>query len=271
MKTPLTYYGGKQKLSSMIIKLLPGHKNYVESFVGGGAVFFAKPPSEIEVINDTNRELINFYQVAQQDFVALEKLVKISLHSRSLFRDASVVYNNPHMFSTVKRAWAVWVLLAMGFAGKMDSSFGYDLKRNTTTKKVSNKREMFSEELAVRLQNVNIERDDAVKVILRHDTPETLHYVDPPYVNSNCGHYDGYSWNDFQELLETLSSIKGYFLLSSYPSEMLDDFRAKNGWFQKTKEFGVSVSVEKKNQKRKIEVLTANYDLDKPPGKINLI
>ena len=64
MKTPISYYGGKQKLCTTIISLLPDHNLYCEPFVGGAAVFFAKEPSGVEVLNDTNTELINFYRVS---------------------------------------------------------------------------------------------------------------------------------------------------------------------------------------------------------------
>ena len=114
MKTPITYYGGKQKLVSTIIPLLPKHTLYCEPFVGGGAVFWAKEQSEVEVINDTNRELINFYQCVQNDFVSLEKEVRITLHSRDLYNDAIHIYTRPKMFSELKRAWAVWALASMG-------------------------------------------------------------------------------------------------------------------------------------------------------------
>ncbi len=57
MKTPLTYYGGKQQLAPAIVSIIPAHKIYVEPFVGGGAVFFAKTASAVEVINDINSEL----------------------------------------------------------------------------------------------------------------------------------------------------------------------------------------------------------------------
>ena len=106
MKTPITYYGGKQNLVATILPLMPHHDTYVEPFLGGGAVFWAKGKSEVEVINDSNRELIKFYEVAQNEFVELEKMVRISLHSRSLHNDATVIYNNPHMFTRIKRAWA---------------------------------------------------------------------------------------------------------------------------------------------------------------------
>ena len=116
LKTPISYYGGKQNLITTILPLFPKHTLYAEPFVGGGAIFWAKPKSEVEVINDTNRELINFYEVVQNDFIDLEKLVRITLHSRTLHNDAIVIYNNPHMFSRIKRAWSVWVLASQSFA-----------------------------------------------------------------------------------------------------------------------------------------------------------
>ncbi len=104
LRTPITYYGGKQKLATKIVSVIPKHNLYCEPFVGGAAVFFTKVASPVEVINDTNRELMNFYRVVKDDFVSLEKEIRISLHSRDLHRKASVIYNNPHMFSEIKRA-----------------------------------------------------------------------------------------------------------------------------------------------------------------------
>lgn len=98
MRTPISYYGGKQNLVSTILPLFPKHRTYTETFVGGGAIFWAKKPSETEIINDYNRELINFYEVCKNEFVDLEKMIRISLHSRSLHADATVMYENPPSF-----------------------------------------------------------------------------------------------------------------------------------------------------------------------------
>ncbi|GHU80534.1 hypothetical protein FACS1894145_7000 [Bacteroidia bacterium] len=68
MRTPITYYGGKQRIAPKIISMIPKHKIYCESFFGGGAVFFAKPKSGIEVINDHDNQLINFYLCVQNRF-----------------------------------------------------------------------------------------------------------------------------------------------------------------------------------------------------------
>lgn len=254
MKTPITYYGGKQQLAKTILAMIPSHKIYCEPFCGGAAIFFRKSPSQVEILNDTNKELINFYKVTQREFSALESEIAITLHSRELHRKAEVIYANPDMFSEVKRAWAIWVLANEGFGGMLDGSFGY-CRSGTTTKKIINKRDAFSYEYAIRLENVQLESTDAIRIIKSRDTEETFHYCDPPYFNSDCGHYDGYSIDDYKYLLDTLSEIKGQFLLSSYPSPILKEYIKKNKWCSTEIEMGMSMS---KRKKKKIEVLTVN-------------
>lgn len=267
MKTPISYYGGKQKMAATIVKLIPDHELYCEPFIGGAAVYFAKPPSPVEVINDTNKEMINFYRVVKDDFVSLEKEIRISLHSRDLHRKANVIYNNPDMFSDIKRAWAVWVLSTQSFASGLDMSWGYDKKRGTTSKKIHNKRESFTEDYAIRLQQTQIECADALRIIASRDHEKAFFYCDPPYYNSDCGHYDGYSLDDFKALLNLLSQIKGRFLLSSYPSPILKELTKEHGWHTCEQTFTVSVANNSgKPGKPKTEVLTANYPISMQSG-----
>lgn len=271
LKPPISYYGGKQNLINTLLPLFPDHNLYAEPLIGGGAIYWAKKPSPVEVINDTNKELINFYEVCKNDFVDLEKMIRISLHSRSLHSDAKVVYENPHLFSRIKRAWAVWVLASQSFASMLDGSWGYDKAKGTTSQKISNRRESFTEQYAIRMQNTQVECTDALRIITSRDTPDSFFYCDPPYFNSDCGHYDGYSQRDFEELLYTLSQIKGKFLLSSYPSEPLQRFTKEYGWNNKSIEQIVSVANNSgKTGKKKIEMITANYDLSNPKESLIL-
>jgi DNA adenine methylase len=259
MKTPISYYGGKQKLCKLIIELIPSHVLYCEPFIGGGAVFFAKEPSQVEVLNDTNKELINFYHVVQNRFVDLDRMIRATLHSRRLHQDATTIYANPHLFDEVKRAWSIWVLSSQSFSSMLDGTWGYDKSDNTTTQKINNKRELMNDQMAVRLQNVQIECADALYIIQSRDTANSFFYCDPPYFNSNCAHYDGYTEQDFEALLKALSGLKGKFLLSSYPSDLLARYAAKNGWYSRGIE--QRVSVNKGYGKKKVEVLTANYEI----------
>jgi DNA adenine methylase len=261
MKTPISYYGGKQRMLQHILPLIPEHTLYAEPFCGAATVLFGKQLSEVEVINDTNRELINFYRVAQNNFLELQSMIRVTLHSRRLHRDAQVVYQNPHLFSEIKRAWSIWVLASESFAGQLNGAFGYDITKNTMSKKIANSREAFNENVAIRLQQVQLECADALYIIQSRDSLNSFFYCDPPYYNAHCDPYKGYTIDDFEKLLQTLANIKGKFLLSSYPSDILTKYTKANNWHYKVYEQGVAVNGKRRYQKRKWEVLTANYTI----------
>ena len=100
---------------------------------------------------------------------------------------------------------------------------------------------------------------DAVQLILKLDSENTFFYIDPPYVGANQGHYGGYTQEHFDDLLKVLSQIKGKFLLSSYPNDILDKYRIKCKWFSSDKDMVLSASRD--SNKRKIEALTSNYHI----------
>lgn len=244
-----------------ILPLIPKHKIYIEPFFGGGAVYWAKERSDFEVINDVNSNIINFYEVLKHDFFKLRELVETTLHSRDVYKCALTIYSLPQMFGRVQRAWAFWVVTNQGFATKI-GTWGYD-RSGTRAKALANKIEAFKEDLEERMRFSTIECNDAVKVIKVHDSVDSFFYIDPPYIESNQGHYGGYEEKHFVDLLNTLEKIEGKFLLSSYPSSILDDFIKSNKWHSK----GVSKALTAGNgaklntRGKKIEVLTANYKI----------
>jgi DNA adenine methylase len=263
LKTPISYYGGKQTLAKVILGLIPPHRLYCEPFLGGGAIFFAKEPSKVEIINDTNGEIINFFEVLQRDFTALEKEVTISLHSRQRYNHAWVIYQHPELFGRVQRAWAVWMLANSSYGHKLGGGFGFDKSDNATTKSLSNKRAAFSVDYAIRLQRAQIECCDALRIIRSRDCKDAFFYLDPPYVGADQGHYDGYTQEDFDALLALLSTIKGRFLLSSFRNEPLNKYIKRKGWHT----FEIRLYSPMTNQgaaRHKVEVLTANYPIKAP-------
>ena len=264
MKAPLTYYGGKQQLAKTILGLIPEHRLYCEPFLGGAAIFFAKEPSKVEIVNDTNGELINFYEVLQRDYTALEKEVAISLHSRKLHTHAWVVYQTPELFDRVKRAWAIWMLANSSYSHILDGGFGYDKSTGGTTKSMANKRASFSEDYAIRLQNTQIECCDALKVIRSRDTADAFFYCDPPYVGTDCGHYDGYTQEDFDGLISLLETLQGKFLLSSFRNKNLKEAIKRNGWYSFEIRMQCSMTNRFESKRSKVEVLTANYPIKAP-------
>ncbi len=259
MKTPITYYGGKQMLVPEILPLIPEHITYCEPFLGGGAVFFSKTKSEVEIINDTNRFVVNFYRQAKTNFHALSTRIESTPHSRDCYRDALVMYERPHMFDNLDKAWAFWMLCNQGYSGKI-GTWGFGTVVQSCERRLMNARRHFGAgEIVDRLEKVQIECHDALYVLTLRDRPTTFFYLDPPYYNSNMGHYGGYTEADFEALLKTCSLLQGRFLLSSYPSDLLDRYTKEHGWRQIEIQATVTASSKRKP---KTEVLTANYPID---------
>ena len=266
-KTAITYYGGKLNMLKHILPLIPEHTIYTEVFFGGGAVFFAKSPTESEIINDINSLAITFYEVLKTDFDSLKAKVEATLFSRATYTVALTIYRMPHLFNKLQQAWAFYIVTNMGFACSA-KSWGYD-KFGKRVKAFQNKKLRFDASLAKRLEHTQIENNDAIKVLNSRDSESAFHYVDPPYIDSNQGHYDGYTEEDYKRLLDCLSEAKGKFLLSSYPSEILNTYIQKNGWYSIRFEKPLSAGKAKagKPRDRKIEVLTANYSLSETKQK----
>lgn len=244
-----------------ILPLIPKHTLYTEAFAGGAAVLFAKTPSDCEVINDVNRSLVNFYLIAKRHYNLLKCEIEGTLHSRDLHSHALYINANPEFFSPAQWAWAVWTLSKLSFASMQDGSFGYD-RSGTTSKKIINAKDNFSQELCNRLDNVTVENDDALKIIARYDCEDAFHFVDPPYIGSDCGHYEGmFNEDNMTKLLELLASLKGRFMLTMYPYDPIKEAAENNGWTIHKIERTISVSRE--NRRKQEEWMVCNYTIDK--------
>ncbi len=244
-----------------ILPLIPNHQQYVEPFFGGGAVFFAKKPSPHEVINDKLDCAITFYRVLKTRFPELQSMIQATLHSESEYKRAKELLNSE---DDLLKAWAFWVQTQFGYSKQMESGWAngaytkaFDDNWAKTNK---NKRDNFTDKYSKRLERTEIFCRDALDIIKLKDTPDTFFYIDPPYVSSDCGHYKGYTIDDFAQLLELLATIKGKFLLSSYPEQILMAFRENFGWSSQDKIDRISVSGKGTKGKTKTECLTFNYE-----------
>ena len=258
MRTPISYYGGKQTMLKHILPLIPRHRIYTEAFCGGAAVLFAKRPAEAEVINDINMELTNFYWCAQVYYSDLKREIDKTLHSRDIHAHAAHINQYPQFFSPVERAWAVWALCKMSFASMMGGAFGYDFG-GVMPKKLRNAKDDVTERLCQRLEHVTVENRNALDVIACYDAPDAFHFVDPPYINSDCGHYDGvFSEQNMKELLCLLETVKGKFMLTMFPYDMIEDYARKNGWIIHRVERTISAS--KTSRRMQEEWMICNYE-----------
>ena len=254
-RTPIAYYGGKLNMLKHILPMFPEHKIYVEPFFGGGAVFFAKQPSPVEVINDTFDLAIIFYREMQQNFEHLQGRIRATLHAERHRFDAQAVIADSGS-DDLSKAWAFWVLTQLTFAHKFNGgfAFGKDTIADTTTRRI----ERLIPEVGARLRHCQIFCRDALDVIRKYDTPETFFYFDPPYANSDCGHYE-HGKSIYYDLLQLLPTLQGKWLLSSYPTEELGELWKSAGVYHR--EYVKALGVTGKNAgRKKTETLTWNYE-----------
>lgn len=257
LKTPLVYYGGKQTMLKDILPLIPEHSIYTEAYAGGASVLFAKPPCKVEVINDLNSELINFYRICQFQPEALKKEIQTSLHARELHEHALHIYRHPIFFNPIQRAWAVWYSLKCSFSAQIGGGFSYDRlgKKSAAVQSAVNN---FNDAIIERIKQITIEQSEAKKVIRIYDTPETFHFIDPPYVDCNQGHYSGmFNHQSLVELLGLCTTLQGKFMLTMYPNEVIKSYAEKNKWT--IHEVNRTVTAAKNKNRKQVEWMVCNY------------
>ena len=269
MRTPITYYGGKQMLAKQIIAMIPTHRVYCEPYFGGGAVFFAKGKSPCEVINDIDDRIVAFYDVCQSEelFKKLQMKIQNTLDAEREFLRADRIWRHPSLAAdSVELAWCVWLQCNMGFGGSPQGGWKWDNGTSGSHAGVvmDHYRNEFTWKIHERLKHVQISCRDALKVIAQRDTEDTFFFLDPPYPGCVQKHYSGFGFDDFEKLLQLLSDIKGKFILCNFSSDMLEDYVQRNGWHVTVKDMPLRVANRvTSGMKRKQEVMVYNYEVGK--------
>jgi DNA adenine methylase len=207
---PLSYIGGKNRLASTIIRLLPEHTTYVEPFAGGAQVFFHKQPSKVEVLNDLDGEIVNFYRVCQWHYQELVRHLEFCTASRRLHELFAAA--NPETLTDVQRAARFFYLQKNSFGGlvlKRNFHYGVLQNPNYNPERIPEILRQTHE----RLQRVQIECLPYEEVLKRYDRATTFFYLDPPYWERTLYKFN-FKEADFLALAERLRRVKGKFILS---------------------------------------------------------
>lgn len=238
------YHGGKFRLAPWVMSHFPPHLIYTEAFGGAAGVLIQKPRAYAEVYNDLDGDVVNLFVVIRDPDLR-DRLVHdlvTTPYARAEFENAWKPSIDP-----VERARRLVIRAMMGFgsagATKGTTGFRIDTKREYET--AQHTWAMYPHHLAAvgaRLSGVLIENRPAIEVILGHDTPETLHYVDPPYVhetrcrvnatNANRGYRHEMNADDHLRLLDVLRTVEGMVVVSGYQTDIYDE--ALRGWEKRT-------------------------------------
>jgi DNA adenine methylase len=252
MKGPLCYVGGKNRFVSKILPLIPEHTTYVEPFAGGAQIFFQKPVSKVEVLNDLDGELVNFYRVCQSHYEELLRYMRFMVPSREWY--LKLQNTPPDTLTDIQRAARYFYLQKQSYGGRVaHQSYVVHLvqRPSFSTTRLSE----LIEDTHKRLRLVQIDSLPYDQAIKKYDRPNTFFYIDPPYYGVRGLYRFDFEQKDFENLAATLKSIRGKFLLSTndHPElrRIFSDFQIE--------EFSVAYSLQPAAGKRYQELLIKNY------------
>jgi len=265
-RSPIAWMGGKFNQRKRIISLFPDHKVYVEVFGGAGHILFAKPPAKIEIFNDINNLLVNFFLVAREKSDILVEQLDSLLYSRQLFQQWK---NEPLPDDPLEKAVRWFYILQSSYAKTYGGGWNSSIAKSSAKSYYNNIKRINN--IKHRFKNVAIECIDFRKCIPKYDSNETLFYVDPPYdikQAKNC--YYNKSHNNFIkkfteqdhiDLSILLNNIKGKCIISYYPTDLIKELYPDIKWHWIYHKVILRSQKKKKGEKRehRTEAIITNY------------
>jgi len=230
LEPPFIWLGGKRKIAHRINEILPppsANQSYIEPFAGGLAVLLSRPPAGIEVANDADGDVINFFQVLRDHGEELREYLRNMPYHRHLFD--SLKYPPDKPLPPLERASRFFYLARSSFGGEVQGRiprWAYAKAHDSKPRAMFNAVENDLLLVRDRLRLVYFESDSALNVIRRYDSENAVFYCDPPYMpdTRRDGNYAfEMSVSDHEDLLLTLLDVKGKVALSGYPSDLYQD------------------------------------------------
>lgn len=235
------YHGSKFRMAPWILSFFPPHSTYCEPFAGGAGVLLRKEPSSLEIYNDLDSDVVNYFRVLRdpETCSALVAAISLTPFSREEYRACFEPSDLP-----VERARRFATRSFLGFGSHSHNidniTNGF---RTARTAGKATKLHSYAHEwagvpgallsLSDRLRYVTIEQLDASVCIPKYDGPETLFYLDPPYVRSarqdqSKGYAHELCDHQHRELAWLLNNIQGRAILSGYDTPLYRDLYP--GW-----------------------------------------
>ncbi|TSA44024.1 DNA adenine methylase [bacterium] len=241
LRAPFGYYGAKRRLASQIIAELPPHNAWVEAFCGSAALTLAKRPAQLEVINDINGEVVNFFSQLRNNSSRLCQLLRLTPYAREELRLARLPEKNVADIERARRFFVAAMMAINGSFGESPGGFSFSnsYSRRNMEARVSRWKAMpdHLELIAKRLSQVRIENKDSIELFSDFSNrPATLVYFDPPYLADRTQGYDHDQCSEeyHERLLITASNAKCMVFLSGYENDLYNDYLTPaNGWHKR--------------------------------------
>jgi DNA adenine methylase len=230
VNSPFKWVGGKSRLRKNIIPLIPAHTCFVDLFAGAAWVLFGKPPSQVEVLNDLDGNVINFFRVVKYKPEALIESFEWELVSRAEFKRLAEL--DLTELTDIQRAHRFYYLIMAGWGGELayprfQSSITDGGHGNRLFGAIKTLRSRI-EPVHQRLSTVIIENLDWEACLETYDSATTVFYVDPPYPDNKCNYaHNMREWETHVRLYERLKRAEAKWLISSYDTPQIrEEFKS---------------------------------------------
>lgn len=232
----LRYYGGKWRQAAWIVSHFPPHKNYVELCGGAASVLLHKPRSPLETYNDIDSEVVNFFRVLRDQTDELMRRLRLTPWSRTEYELSRSPADDP-----VEAARRFFVLSWQSIHGATmprARRSGWRFQKHDDDRGTNAVRDLVDidhlYQIAERFRGVQLECGDALEVAVNFDSPDTLHYFDPPYLARHRSRMDRYRHEvDEQyhvQAAEVLRQLVGYVVVSGGPCLLYAGLYEEHGW-----------------------------------------
>lgn len=264
INTPFGYFGSKNKIALQLCNQLPPHNCWVEAFCGSAALTLRKTPAPIEVINDIDNEIVNFFKQLRDNYDLLCKAIELTPYAEQELSNARTKIEELNDLERARRFLVQSMMAINGVFGVERGGFSYSdsYSRNGHDARV-NRWNNLPERLGLvvtRLKSVRIENKDARRILQRTiNRPATLIYLDPPYLGNRTNGYNNDA-NDIEfheELLNLSNKSKSMIFISGYENELYNSLLTqKKGWEKKT--INTITKDSKGNSHKRTEVVWMN-------------
>lgn len=241
LRAPFGYYGAKQRLALRIVRELPPHNAWAEAFCGSAALTLAKKPAPIEVINDINGDIVNFFRQLRDHSTEMRGLLKLTPYAREEFERARLREGELSNLERARRFFVTAMMAINGCFGEAKGGFSFSnsYARRGMEARVSRWKTMpdYLGLVADRLSHVRIEKKDAIKLLSDFtNRPATLVYLDPPYLADRERGYDHDQFSEeyHERLLNAAITAKCMVFLSGYENDLYKDYLTHaSGWHKR--------------------------------------
>ncbi|TGK36238.1 DNA adenine methylase [Leptospira andrefontaineae] len=240
----LKYNGGKFRLRKWVIEHFPKHITYVETCLGAGSVLLAKPRSSFEVANDVDINIQSFFQILQDRKQCMEliRLIQWSPYHEYVLKNATteLLSGRPN---TLRRAYLFYCVCWMSMRANDIRSSNIDFRNrgNLDGRGGHNPSRLFAQvkhlyQIGERFRGVLIEGRDAEESIRTYETPQTLNYIDLPYIEETRKSKKLYihefkTVEGHERILRAAAQVRSMSVISHYIHPLYERILCEeNGW-----------------------------------------